>query len=41
MALWLNESDVRALLPLRDLIDCMETALTAFSLGQVRQPDGR
>jgi ornithine cyclodeaminase/alanine dehydrogenase-like protein (mu-crystallin family) len=38
MALWLNESDVRALLPLRDLIDCMETALTAFSLGQVRQP---
>jgi ornithine cyclodeaminase len=38
MALWLNESDVRALLPMGDLIDCMETALTAFSLGQVRQP---
>jgi len=38
MPIWLNESDVRAVLPLRDLIDCMETALTAFSGGQVRQP---
>jgi len=38
MAIWLNENDVRALLPMRDLIDCMETALTAFSGGQVRQP---
>jgi ornithine cyclodeaminase/alanine dehydrogenase-like protein (mu-crystallin family) len=38
MAIWLNESDVRAVLPMRDLIDSMETALTAFSSGQVRQP---
>lgn len=38
MAIWLNESDVRAVLPMRDLIDCMESALTAFSSGQVRQP---
>jgi alanine dehydrogenase len=38
MPLWLNESDVRALLPMGDLIACMETALTAFSCGQVRQP---
>jgi ornithine cyclodeaminase/alanine dehydrogenase-like protein (mu-crystallin family) len=38
MAIWLNESDVRAVLPLGDLIDCMETALIALSSGQVRQP---
>ena len=38
MAIWLNESDVRAVLPMGDLIECMETALTAFSNGQVRQP---
>ncbi len=38
MAIWLNEADVRAVLPLGDLIDCMETALKAFSGGQVRQP---
>lgn len=38
MALWLNESDVRAVLPLPDLIDAMQTALTAFSCGGVRQP---
>jgi alanine dehydrogenase len=38
MPIWLNESDVRAVLPLRDLIDTMESALIAFSCGQVRQP---
>ena len=38
MAIWLNEVDVRAVLPMHDLIDCMETALTAFSGGRVRQP---
>ena len=38
MAIWLNEGDVRALLPMGDLIACMETALTAFSCGRVRQP---
>jgi ornithine cyclodeaminase len=38
MAIWLNESDVRAVLPLGDLIECMETALKALSGGQVRQP---
>jgi ornithine cyclodeaminase/alanine dehydrogenase-like protein (mu-crystallin family) len=38
MAIWLNESDVRAVLPMGDLIECMEAALIAFSSGQVRQP---
>jgi ornithine cyclodeaminase/alanine dehydrogenase-like protein (mu-crystallin family) len=38
MAIWLNESEVRAVLPMGDLLECMETALTAFSSGQVRQP---
>jgi len=38
MAIWLNESDVRAVLPMSDLIECMETTLTAFSTGHVRQP---
>ena len=36
--MWLNEADVRAVLPMGDLIECMETTLTAFSSGQVRQP---
>jgi len=38
MAIWLNEEDVRAVLPLGELIECMEQALAAFSAGQVRQP---
>jgi alanine dehydrogenase len=38
MAIWLNESDVRAVLPMSDLIESMETALTAFSTGHARQP---
>src|ERR1035438_10181329 len=38
MAIWLNEEDVRAVLPLSELIECMEGALAAFSAGQVRQP---
>ena len=38
MPLWLNETDVRALLPMPDLIDAMQTALAAFSAGQVNQP---
>lgn len=38
MAIWLNEADVRAVLPLRDLIDTMEAALRDFSCGHVRQP---
>jgi len=38
MPIWLNEADVRAVLPMRDLIDAMEAALRAFSCGQVRQP---
>jgi ornithine cyclodeaminase/alanine dehydrogenase-like protein (mu-crystallin family) len=38
MAIWLNEADVRAVLPMGDLIDTVETALRAFSSGQVRQP---
>jgi ornithine cyclodeaminase/alanine dehydrogenase-like protein (mu-crystallin family) len=38
MALWLNESDIRAVLPMSDLMECMERALAAFSSGQVRQP---
>jgi alanine dehydrogenase len=38
MPIWLNESEVRAVLPLGDLIDSMATALAAFSAGQVRQP---
>lgn len=38
MAIWLNEADVRAVLPMNDLIACMETALTALSSGHVRQP---
>jgi ornithine cyclodeaminase/alanine dehydrogenase-like protein (mu-crystallin family) len=38
MALWLSETDVRALLPVDDLLSAMETALAAFSGGQVVQP---
>jgi len=38
MPIWLNEADVRTVLPMRDLIDTMETALRAFSCGEVRQP---
>jgi len=38
MALLLNEEQVRALLPMADLIDAMEQALAAYSSGQVEQP---
>jgi alanine dehydrogenase len=38
MALWLAEADVRALLSLPELIGAMESALGAFSAGQVDQP---
>ncbi|HLJ49995.1 MAG TPA: ornithine cyclodeaminase family protein [Bryobacteraceae bacterium] len=38
MPLWLNENNVRALLPMRDLIDTMERTLAAFSAGAVAQP---
>jgi ornithine cyclodeaminase/alanine dehydrogenase-like protein (mu-crystallin family) len=38
MAVWLSEEDVRAVLPLGELIECMQAALAAFSAGHVRQP---
>jgi alanine dehydrogenase len=38
MTLCLSESDIRAVLPMADLIAAMETALAAFSSGQVVQP---
>lgn len=38
MALLLTEADVRRFLPMSDLIDAMEAALSAFSTGQVQQP---
>jgi ornithine cyclodeaminase/alanine dehydrogenase-like protein (mu-crystallin family) len=38
MAIWLSESDVRAVLPMADLIDAMESAVAAFSAGRVNQP---
>ena len=38
MPLWLGESDVRASLDPAQLIDAMESALAAFSTGQVVQP---
>jgi ornithine cyclodeaminase/alanine dehydrogenase-like protein (mu-crystallin family) len=38
MPLWLSESDVRAALPMTDLIAAMELALVAFSAGRVVQP---
>ena len=36
--IFLNEADVRAVLPMPDLIDSMQRALAAFSGGQVVQP---
>jgi alanine dehydrogenase len=38
MPLWLPESDVQASLPMSDLIDAMQKALTDFSAGCVVQP---
>ncbi|MGC9949385.1 MAG: ornithine cyclodeaminase family protein [Bryobacteraceae bacterium] len=38
MILCLSEADIRAVLPMPDLIAAMETALAAFSSGQVVQP---
>ena len=38
MALLLNESEVRALVPIADLVDVMERALASFSAGEVTQP---
>jgi alanine dehydrogenase len=38
MALWLSEADVRAVLSPPELIEAMESALCAFSAGQVKQP---
>ena len=38
MTLFLSEADIRALLPMADLIGAMETALAAFSSAQVVQP---
>jgi ornithine cyclodeaminase/alanine dehydrogenase-like protein (mu-crystallin family) len=38
MPLWLSESDVRAALPMGELIESMEKALIAFSAGRVVQP---
>jgi alanine dehydrogenase len=38
MTLCLSEDDIRAVLPMADLIAAMETALGAFSSGQVVQP---
>lgn len=38
MTVCLSEADIRAVLPMRDLIGAMETALAAFSSGQVVQP---
>jgi len=38
MPLLLSEGDVRAVLPMDDLISAMETALERFSAGAVRQP---
>lgn len=38
MAVVLSEADVKCLLPMRDLIDAMEPALTKFSAGEVCQP---
>ncbi len=38
MALLLTEHDVKQLLPMADLIDAMERALSLFSTGQVNQP---
>lgn len=38
MPLLLSEADVRAVLPMRDLIEAMERALVEFSSGRVQQP---
>ena len=38
MPLWLSESDVHHALAMSELIDAMQTALAAFSAGQVVQP---
>ena len=38
MPLWLNEADVRALLPMRDLIGATQRAVAAFSAHEVTQP---
>lgn len=38
MAIWLSEADVRALLPLPELIDAVEQSLAAFSSNQATQP---
>ena len=38
MTLWLTESDVRAVLEPLELIDAMESALAAFSAGEIVQP---
>ncbi len=38
MAIWLNEADVRAVLPPDELTDAIACALAAFSAGQVQQP---
>jgi alanine dehydrogenase len=38
MAIWLSESEVRALLPLPELIHATEQALASFSLGNATQP---
>ncbi|HTQ52847.1 MAG TPA: ornithine cyclodeaminase family protein [Bryobacteraceae bacterium] len=38
MAVWLNEADVRAVLDPAELIGTMESALAAFSSGEVVQP---
>ncbi len=38
MPLLLNEADVRAVLPMDDLIDAMQAALVQFSSGHVQQP---
>lgn len=37
-AIWLNENDIRSLLPMPDLLACMRVALRAFSQGGVKQP---
>src|ERR1700675_2321935 len=38
MAIWLSEAELRAVLSMADLIDVMESAVTAFSAGRVKQP---
>src|SRR5436190_14338060 len=38
MPLWLSEADVRAVLPISDLVEAMEGALIAFSAGRAVQP---